>query len=119
MSKNTEITPKNFNLNEWVAGLAPATRDYEVAGVTFTLRALTKTARDNYLADTEDLDPVERDLGYLALHIVSPEDITIEALTTLHEVRGPEVNDMLSLALELDTKPENRISPRFLPTASD
>ena len=127
MSKNTPETPetpeataKTFDLAEWISGLAPTTRDYELAGVTFTVQALTKTARDKYLEDTKDAeDSVRRDLDFLALHIVSPEGVTGEDLKAINDVRGPEVSDMLALVVELDTKPDAMISPRFLRGASD
>lgn len=109
----TELTPAAFDLAAWLEGLEPTKATYKIDEVEFTLQARNHTWRQKYLEDAKELGPVDSDMGFLAAHIVSPE-MDAEQLKLLNDVRPAEVGEMLSLAIELDTKPAHSISPRFL-----
>lgn len=114
------IEPKDFDLEAWLSGLAPAKAHYhELPGVTIEMQAKTARWINEFRESVpEDADDARVDLELLAEHIVSPA-MTADDLERLKAVRGPEVQELLGLMMQLDTRPESQIAPRFLPKSSD
>lgn len=112
------ITPKDFDLEQWLSGLAPARAHYPLAGVTVVLEARTTAWFQQFREDTEGQDAEETDLQLLAAHITSPE-LGADELRVIKRTHAPEIAEMLNLVVSLDMKPRNQLQPRFLPESSD
>ncbi|MGX4449330.1 hypothetical protein ACWJWB_18165 [Clostridioides difficile] len=114
------LDPAGFDLAAWLEGLAPAKAHYNLEGCEIVMQARTQTWRDEFIATHEkDEDAEQPNLEFLAAHIASPAGMTADVLRAMRETHAPEVDELATLALQLDTKPRSQIAPRFLPSASD
>lgn len=111
------MTPEGFDLEAWLSGLLPARAHYPLAGVTVVLQAKTMSWVEEFRKKHEGLDPQELDLRLLAEYIVEPE-LGVDELRVIRQTHGPEVAEMLSLAVDMTVKPRSQIQPRFLPKPS-
>ena len=111
--------PADFDLLGWLSGLGPEVARYPLPGGGFIpLRARTLDWRKEWAERNADATDEERALDFLAAHVVD-DRIAPESLAALAEHRPKDFDDVVALALLIDEKPSNQISPRFLPAASD
>lgn len=112
-----ELQPEDFDLAEWLQGIGPARFAYTLDGRIIEMRSRTVDwAKSVTEAHPDDEDAANR--AYLAGHIVG-ERVTAETLAALQEHRPTDFAEMLTLAIQIDTRPASQIQPRFLLAASD
>lgn len=111
--------PADFDLDAWIEGLAPIHGFYQVGPAEFDLQARTPEWLVDFFATHKETDGAERDLLYLAEHVVGPAGVTVEKLRKIRAARPTEVAAMVQLAVDIDTKPARLIHPAFLRSASD
>ena len=112
-----ELQPEDFDLAEWLQGIGPARFAYTLDGRKIEMRSRTVDwAKSVTEAHPDDEDAANR--AYLAGHIVD-DRVTAETLAALQEHRPADFAEMLTLAIQIDTRPASQIQPRFLLAASD
>ncbi len=102
-------------------GLAPAVAYYPLGGIILKLQARTQTWIEALRCEGlgEDVTALDANLELIAGHVVEPRGITAAVLAEIRETHAPEVDELLGLVRDLDSKPRNQIAPRFLHAASD
>lgn len=112
------IEPADFDFAEWLQGLEPTRAAYTLAGCRFELQARSP---EWYAAlKTElgpDVDPLVFDFHFLAGHITSRQ-VTVDELRIMWQHAAPEVREMVTLAMDIDSKPRRLVNPIFLLPAS-
>ncbi|MGM3299118.1 hypothetical protein, partial [Bacillus cereus group sp. BC229] len=84
-------------------GLAPAKAHYNLEVCEIVMQARTQTWRDVLIATHEkDEDAEQTNLEFLAAHIASPAGMTADVLRAMRETHAPEVDELATLALQLD-----------------
>ena len=115
-----DLNHEEFDLAAWVKGLAPAVAYYPLGGIILKLQARTQTWIEALVEGLgEDTTALDANLELIAGHVVEPRGITAAVLAEIRETHAPEVDELLGLVRDLDSKPRNQIAPRFLHAASD
>ena len=112
-----ELQPEDFDLAQWLQGIGPARFAYTIDGRKIEMHARTldwaKAVADEH---PDDEDASNR--AYVAGHIID-ERITADTLEALQANRPNDFAEMLTLCIQIDTRPTSQIQPRFLLAASD
>ena len=112
-----EPEPEDFDLAEWLQGIGPARFAYTLDGRKIEMRSRTldwaKAVADEH---PDDEDASNR--AYVAGHIID-ERITADTLEAVQANRPNDFAEMLTLCIQIDTRPTSQIQPRFLLAASD
>lgn len=110
--------PESFDVAEWLQNIGPVRVAYPLAGGhSIPMCSRTPDWLREFGAEFKDMEKAEQDRAFVAAHIDG--DISPDLLTGLQEHRPTDFLDMLSLAIQIDTRPSNQIQPRFLRGASD
>lgn len=117
-----ETAPEDFDVAGWLAGIGAVRVGYPLDGHTVQMQSRTSdflkelAASDDWPKGDDDDAKAEQDRMFLAAHIVG--GIPPTALVALQKNRPIDFQDLVSLALQIDTRPSNQINPRFLRAAS-
>lgn len=118
-----DLTPEDFDFEAWLNGVRPIRAQYTLFGQRFIIYSRSSDWRKEFEKKSKKWPSARQDAAFVVAHLEEPV-LSIEQVEKLQkkcveEAREGDINGLVQLMIQIDTRPEDQINERFLLPASD